>query len=203
MTGEKLRSVRREHRPCKAGGGLLGPGDEEAAPGGGGGGFTAGRAKAARAGGRRASGPQALKAPPVAGGGGGGGGGPGAEPGRGPAHFPVHECVFKGDVRRLSALIRTQGIGQKDSHGEWGTRGLCREPRAAPRVRREALPRHRPCSVPRGASMEKWGYFAKFCSILGMAVLRGHLGVTPLAVGGVIFRFPPRLKKKNKQQLTT
>ncbi|NXD10312.1 AN13C protein, partial [Nothocercus nigrocapillus] len=33
------------------------------------------------------------------------------------AHFPVHECVFKGDVRRLSALIRTQGIGQKDSHG--------------------------------------------------------------------------------------
>ncbi|NWT42256.1 AN13C protein, partial [Chroicocephalus maculipennis] len=33
------------------------------------------------------------------------------------AQFPVHECVFKGDVRRLSALIRTQGIGQKDSHG--------------------------------------------------------------------------------------
>ncbi|XP_025028113.1 ankyrin repeat domain-containing protein 13C, partial [Python bivittatus] len=31
--------------------------------------------------------------------------------------FPVHECVFKGDVRRLSALIRTQGIGNKDSHG--------------------------------------------------------------------------------------
>uniref|UniRef100_A0A8B9TY82 Ankyrin repeat domain-containing protein n=1 Tax=Anas zonorhyncha TaxID=75864 RepID=A0A8B9TY82_9AVES len=37
--------------------------------------------------------------------------------GRGPAHFPVHESVFKGDVRRLSALIRTQDIGQKDSHG--------------------------------------------------------------------------------------
>ncbi|XP_068525766.1 ankyrin repeat domain-containing protein 13C-like [Anas acuta] len=74
MTSEKLRSVRREHRPCKAGGGMLGPGDEEAA--------------AAAPGG-----------------------------GRGPAHFPVHESVFKGDVRRLSALIRTQDIGQKDSHG--------------------------------------------------------------------------------------
>ncbi|KAK6314321.1 hypothetical protein J4Q44_G00157800 [Coregonus suidteri] len=31
--------------------------------------------------------------------------------------FPVHECVFKGDVRRLSSLIRTQNIAQKDSHG--------------------------------------------------------------------------------------
>ncbi|XP_046884216.1 ankyrin repeat domain-containing protein 13C-like isoform X1 [Hypomesus transpacificus] len=31
--------------------------------------------------------------------------------------FPVHECVFKGDVRRLSSLIRTQNISQKDVHG--------------------------------------------------------------------------------------
>ncbi|KAM9479837.1 ankyrin repeat domain-containing protein 13C-like isoform 1-T1 [Salvelinus alpinus] len=31
--------------------------------------------------------------------------------------FPVHECVFKGDVRRLSSLIRTQNIAQKDTHG--------------------------------------------------------------------------------------
>uniref|UniRef100_A0AAY5EAP6 Ankyrin repeat domain-containing protein n=1 Tax=Electrophorus electricus TaxID=8005 RepID=A0AAY5EAP6_ELEEL len=31
--------------------------------------------------------------------------------------FPVHECVFKGDVRRLSSLIRTQSIAQKDVHG--------------------------------------------------------------------------------------
>ncbi|KAF6730253.1 Ankyrin repeat domain-containing protein 13C-A [Oryzias melastigma] len=31
--------------------------------------------------------------------------------------FPVHECVFKGDVRRLSSLIRTHSITQKDVHG--------------------------------------------------------------------------------------
>uniref|UniRef100_A0A668UEB1 Ankyrin repeat domain-containing protein n=1 Tax=Oreochromis aureus TaxID=47969 RepID=A0A668UEB1_OREAU len=31
--------------------------------------------------------------------------------------FPVHECVFKGDVRRLSSLIRTHSISQKDVHG--------------------------------------------------------------------------------------
>ncbi|XP_055796624.1 ankyrin repeat domain-containing protein 13C-B-like isoform X3 [Salvelinus fontinalis] len=31
--------------------------------------------------------------------------------------FPVHECVFKGDVRLLSSLIRTQNIAQKDLHG--------------------------------------------------------------------------------------
>jgi len=33
--------------------------------------------------------------------------------------FPVHECVFKGDVRRLSSLIRTQNISQKDVHGKF------------------------------------------------------------------------------------
>lgn len=32
--------------------------------------------------------------------------------------FPVHECVFKGDVRRLSSLIRTHTISQKDVHGK-------------------------------------------------------------------------------------
>ncbi|KAG9274605.1 ankyrin repeat domain-containing protein 13C [Astyanax mexicanus] len=31
--------------------------------------------------------------------------------------FPVHECVYKGDVRRLSSLIRTENIAQKDLHG--------------------------------------------------------------------------------------
>uniref|UniRef100_A0A672ZEX2 Ankyrin repeat domain-containing protein 13C-like n=1 Tax=Sphaeramia orbicularis TaxID=375764 RepID=A0A672ZEX2_9TELE len=30
--------------------------------------------------------------------------------------FPVHECVFRGDVRRLSSLIRTHSISQKDVH---------------------------------------------------------------------------------------
>lgn len=34
------------------------------------------------------------------------------------SQFPVHECVFKGDVRRLSSLIRTHSISQKDVHGE-------------------------------------------------------------------------------------
>lgn len=37
----------------------------------------------------------------------------------GDLEFPVHECVFKGDVRRLSSLIRTQNITQKDVHGEY------------------------------------------------------------------------------------
>lgn len=32
--------------------------------------------------------------------------------------FPVHECVFKADVRRLSSLIRTHSISQKDVHGK-------------------------------------------------------------------------------------
>lgn len=38
--------------------------------------------------------------------------------------FPVHECVFKGDVRRLSSLIRTHSISQKDVHGKLSTVNL-------------------------------------------------------------------------------
>jgi ankyrin repeat protein len=40
-----------------------------------------------------------------------------ADEGSCPAHYMVHEYVFKGDVRRLSSLIRTHNIGQKDNHG--------------------------------------------------------------------------------------
>uniref|UniRef100_A0A8C4Q9V4 Ankyrin repeat domain 13C n=1 Tax=Eptatretus burgeri TaxID=7764 RepID=A0A8C4Q9V4_EPTBU len=33
------------------------------------------------------------------------------------APYPVHECVFRGDLRRLSLLIRTHGMAHKDVHG--------------------------------------------------------------------------------------
>lgn len=33
--------------------------------------------------------------------------------------FPVHECVFKGDIRKLSSSIRTHNIAQKDLHGKF------------------------------------------------------------------------------------
>ncbi|GAB0193289.1 ankyrin repeat domain-containing protein 13C [Grus japonensis] len=117
MTGEKLRSLRRDHKPSKEDGDLLAPGEEEAAaaPGGI---FTGGRGssgKGGRAGGHRIFSNHHHRLP-LKGGPAAGGTGPPAEPDKCPAHFPVHECVFKGDVRRLSALIRTQGIGQKDSH---------------------------------------------------------------------------------------
>uniref|UniRef100_A0A8D0FU06 Ankyrin repeat domain 13C n=1 Tax=Strix occidentalis caurina TaxID=311401 RepID=A0A8D0FU06_STROC len=118
MTGEKLRSLRRDHKPSKEDGDLLAPGEEEAAaaPGGI---FTGGRGssgKGGRAGGHRIFSNHHHRLP-LKGGPAAGGTGPPAEPDKCPAHFPVHECVFKGDVRRLSALIRTQGISQKDSHG--------------------------------------------------------------------------------------
>ncbi|XP_036302835.1 ankyrin repeat domain-containing protein 13C isoform X6 [Pipistrellus kuhlii] len=146
MTGEKIRSLRRDHKPSKEEGDLLEPGDEEAAAALGGGTFTGGRL----GGGGGGKGGRAchkifsnhhhrlpLKAAPA----------PGApalplhnssvpaasqsqalltgthpaavaaDGGISPAHYPVHECVFKGDVRRLSSLIRTHNIGQKDNHG--------------------------------------------------------------------------------------
>uniref|UniRef100_A0A8C5QS42 Ankyrin repeat domain-containing protein n=1 Tax=Leptobrachium leishanense TaxID=445787 RepID=A0A8C5QS42_9ANUR len=31
--------------------------------------------------------------------------------------YPLHEAVYKGDIRRLSALLRTHSLGDKDSHG--------------------------------------------------------------------------------------
>ncbi|XP_057572400.1 ankyrin repeat domain-containing protein 13C isoform X3 [Hippopotamus amphibius kiboko] len=149
MTGEKIRSLRRDHKPSKEEGDLLEPGDEEAAAALGGT-FTGGRIGTGGSGkGGRAchkifsnhhhrlqlktapasSNPPGAPALPlhnssvtttsqsaallagtnpiavVAGG------------GSCPAHYPVHECVFKGDVRRLSSLIRTHNIGQKDNHG--------------------------------------------------------------------------------------
>ncbi|XP_047644614.1 ankyrin repeat domain-containing protein 13C isoform X2 [Phacochoerus africanus] len=149
MTGEKIRSLRRDHKPSKEEGDLLEPGDEEAAAALGGT-FTGGRIGTGGGGkGSRAchkifsnhhhrlqlktapasSNPPSVPALPlhnssvtttsqspallagtnsiaVV-----------ADGGSCPAHYPVHECVFKGDVRRLSSLIRTHNIGQKDNHG--------------------------------------------------------------------------------------
>uniref|UniRef100_H0VEW6 Ankyrin repeat domain-containing protein 13C n=1 Tax=Cavia porcellus TaxID=10141 RepID=H0VEW6_CAVPO len=146
MTGEKIRSLRRDHKPSKEEGDLLEPGDEEAAAALGGA-FTGGRVGAGGKGGkayRRIFSNHhhrlQVKAAPAS------SGAPGApalplhnavpatpqppvllagtnpvavvaDRGSGPAHYPVHECVFKGDVRRLSSLIRTHNIGQKDNHG--------------------------------------------------------------------------------------
>ncbi|XP_064476536.1 ankyrin repeat domain-containing protein 13C-like [Ornithodoros turicata] len=33
------------------------------------------------------------------------------------SQYPLHECVFRGDVRRVSALLRTHDVSQKDIHG--------------------------------------------------------------------------------------
>lgn len=149
MTGEKIRSLRRDHKPSKEEGDLLEPGDEEAAAALGGT-FTGGRIGTGSSG----KGGKAchkifsnhhhrlqLKAAPAS------SNPPGApvlplhnsvtttsqspallagtnpiavvaDGSNCPAHYPVHECVFKGDVRRLSSLIRTHNIGQKDNHGE-------------------------------------------------------------------------------------
>ncbi|XP_019665934.1 ankyrin repeat domain-containing protein 13C isoform X3 [Ailuropoda melanoleuca] len=149
MTGEKIRSLRRDHKPSKEEGDLLEPGDEEAAATLGGT-FTGGRIGTGGSG----KGGKAchkifsnhhhrlqLKTAPAS------SNPPGvpalplhsssvtttsqspallagtnpiavvADGGSCPAHYPVHECVFKGDVRRLSSLIRTHNIGQKDNHG--------------------------------------------------------------------------------------
>uniref|UniRef100_A0A8D1LPZ1 Ankyrin repeat domain 13C n=2 Tax=Sus scrofa TaxID=9823 RepID=A0A8D1LPZ1_PIG len=148
MTGEKIRSLRRDHKPSKEEGDLLEPGDEEAAAALGGtltGGRigTGGGGKGSRACHKIFSNhhhrlqlktASASSNPPSA---------PAlplhnssvtttsqspallagtnsiavvADRGSCPAHYPVHECVFKGDVRRLSSLIRTHNIGQKDNH---------------------------------------------------------------------------------------
>ncbi|XP_023441905.1 ankyrin repeat domain-containing protein 13C isoform X3 [Dasypus novemcinctus] len=149
MTGEKIRSLRRDHKPSKEEGDLLEPGEEEAAAALGGT-FTGGRIGIGNSG----KGGKAchkifsnhhhrlqLKAAPAS------SNPPGApvlplhnssvtttsqspaalagtnptavvaDGGTCPAYYPVHECVFKGDVRRLSSLIRTHNIGQKDNHG--------------------------------------------------------------------------------------
>nr|CAD7572179.1 unnamed protein product [Timema californicum] len=32
-------------------------------------------------------------------------------------YCPLHECVFSGDVRKLSSLLRTNDVAKKDKHG--------------------------------------------------------------------------------------
>uniref|UniRef100_F6XNE1 Ankyrin repeat domain-containing protein 13C n=1 Tax=Monodelphis domestica TaxID=13616 RepID=F6XNE1_MONDO len=134
MTGEKIRSLRRDPKPSgKEDSDLLEPGDDEAAaaPGP----FTAARGAGpggGRPGSRGSSHPLPVPSQPllpslstpgshssfssyasassIA-------GGAAADPRLIPALYPVHECVFKGDVKRLSSLIRTHQIAQKDLHG--------------------------------------------------------------------------------------
>ena len=31
--------------------------------------------------------------------------------------YPLHECVFNDDIRRLSQLLRVHDVAQKDNHG--------------------------------------------------------------------------------------
>ena len=33
--------------------------------------------------------------------------------------YPLHECVFRNDIRQLSSLLRTSDISQKDKHGKY------------------------------------------------------------------------------------
>lgn len=33
------------------------------------------------------------------------------------ACYSLHECIFRGDVRKLSALLRTEDVEKKDKHG--------------------------------------------------------------------------------------
>lgn len=146
MTGEKIRSLRRDHKPSKEDGDVLEPCEEEATAALGGA-FTGGRSGAGGGG----KGGKAchkifshhhhrlqLKAPAAPSSSAPAppqhnaltatcptpaclGGNPTAvvaDGGSCPSLYPVHECVFKGDVRRLSSLIRTHNIGQKDNHGE-------------------------------------------------------------------------------------
>lgn len=148
MTGEKIRSLRRDHKPSKEDGDVLEPCEEEATAALGGA-FTGGRSGAGGGKGGKACHKifshhhhhhhrLQLKAPAAPSPGAPAplqhnavtatcpapaclGSNPGAvvaDGGSCPSLYPVHECVFKGDVRRLSSLIRTHNIGQKDNHGE-------------------------------------------------------------------------------------
>lgn len=31
--------------------------------------------------------------------------------------YPLHKCVFSGDIRKLSQLLRTNDVSAKDKHG--------------------------------------------------------------------------------------
>ncbi|KAL0180510.1 hypothetical protein M9458_022916, partial [Cirrhinus mrigala] len=96
MTGEKIRSVRKER---KAGLDLLEPDEEPAATGP----IKANRGSKIFSG---SSNHKIIRSASQQ----------NQNHGDTDSAYPVHECVFRGDVRRLSSLIRTQNIAQKDLH---------------------------------------------------------------------------------------
>lgn len=32
--------------------------------------------------------------------------------------YPLHECIFEGDLKKFSQLLRTHDVAQKDKHGK-------------------------------------------------------------------------------------
>uniref|UniRef100_A0A8C4SPY4 Ankyrin repeat domain 13C n=1 Tax=Erpetoichthys calabaricus TaxID=27687 RepID=A0A8C4SPY4_ERPCA len=109
MTGEKIRTLRKDHKPSKHGD-YLDP-DEEAAAGA----FTSASRTNNRSKNNEFFSNHKLPRSPAT---------PLLQQQQQQQQqqqigecFPVHECVFKGDVRKLSSLIRTQNIAQKDIHG--------------------------------------------------------------------------------------
>lgn len=32
---------------------------------------------------------------------------------------PLHQCIFSGDIRKLSQLLRTTDVSAKDKHGKY------------------------------------------------------------------------------------
>ena len=43
------------------------------------------------------------------------------------ADYPLHESVYKDDVRRVSMLLRTHDVAQKDRHGEFCIHVDCKQ----------------------------------------------------------------------------
>lgn len=35
------------------------------------------------------------------------------------AGLPLHKCIFSGEIRKLSQLLRTNDVSAKDKHGEY------------------------------------------------------------------------------------
>ncbi|XP_018582357.1 ankyrin repeat domain-containing protein 13C [Scleropages formosus] len=124
MTGEKIRSLRKDHRPSKEHD-LLEP-DEEAAAGtftSSGGRTSKGKSNKIFSNHKLIRSPSSPQQSPPLNANTKTAAGALDDDNKNPvvancaAFYPVHECVFKGDVRRLSSLIRTQNIAQKDVHG--------------------------------------------------------------------------------------
>lgn len=88
---------------------------------------------------------------------------------------PLHKCIFDGDIRQLSQLLRTNDPSAKDKHGKWKI--SCKIKRCANEIIEQISPVSDCCDsltfiisltshFPFDLKKKTWNLFIKICFLI-------------------------------------